>query len=157
MFTFVCLLIFWITWSDLKNLKHRDDPGWNPIPLPLICVCSGPQFIRGRSFWPRACNTICPPLFALFTLNTQLSFQWPCGLFYYSRWFLLLILWVVLLEKRSRGFIGSEAVCFQEDTRNSAIPNIVRLALASSDEYRCSPMSCFVITADPEGALQRAC
>lgn len=52
---------------------------------------------------------------------------------------------------------GSRVLFFQEDTQNSAIPNIMRLALASSDEYRGSPVSRFVITAGPKRALQRAC
>lgn len=53
-----------------------------------------------------------PTTLPLLILNTQLSFQWPCGLFYYTHWFLLLILLVVLLEKQFEMLHWLSAVCF---------------------------------------------
>lgn len=81
------------TWRTRTVLERTQS---FPIDLPALRI----QCIWGHRSWPEPWNRISPTTLPLLILNTQLSFLWPCGLFYYARWLLLLILLVVLQERQ---------------------------------------------------------
>lgn len=151
MFTFVCLLIFWITWSDPKNLKEPGRSWTEPDPAPIDPpVLRSPVHPRTLILAPGLKHNLPATLRTLHTKHTIV--------FSMTLWSVLLLS-LIFTTNSTASFIGkavarfhrfgSRVLFFLEDTHNSAIPNIVRLALASGDEYRGSPVSRFVITASP--------
>ena len=77
----------------LRNLKNQYGSGKLALCFPLICLHSGSSASKDTDFGPSP-ETQSLHTLQLLILSTQLSFEWPCGLFYYTHQFYYLFYWL---------------------------------------------------------------
>lgn len=88
------------TQTCLNNLKNQDGCGKNNL-FPLIYVHSGSSASEDTDFGLGS-ETQSLHTLQLLILSTQLSFEWPCGLFYYPHQFYYLFCWLFYKKRKEK-------------------------------------------------------
>lgn len=88
------------TQTCLNNLRNQDGCGKNNL-FPLIYVHSGSSASEDTDFGLGS-ETQSLHTLQLLILSTQLSFEWPCGLFYYPHQFYYLFCWLFYKKEKKK-------------------------------------------------------